>query len=44
MATTNGTNGVNGANGVNGHLPAHISAQEFSNTEFDYVICGGGTA
>lgn len=34
------TNGVNGA----GHLPAHISAEEFSKQEFDYIICGGGTA
>ena len=42
MATTNGVNGVNG---VNGHAPtAHVSADEFLNTDFDYVICGGGTA
>jgi choline dehydrogenase-like flavoprotein len=38
------TNGVNGVNGTNGHLPAHVTAQEFSQHEFDYLICGGGTA
>jgi choline dehydrogenase-like flavoprotein len=45
MATTNGVNGVSGANGVNGHTAtAHVSAEEFLKTDFDYVICGGGTA
>lgn len=32
-------------NGVNGHGPtAIISADDFTKQEFDYVICGGGTA
>ena len=48
MAATNGVNGVNGTNGtngVNGHGPsALVSAEEFLKTEYDYVICGGGTA
>ena len=39
MATTNGTNGVNGHAAT-----AHVSVDEFLKTDFDYVICGGGTA
>ena len=39
------TNGVNGVNGVNGHGPtAHVSVDDFLKQEYDYVICGGGTA
>jgi choline dehydrogenase-like flavoprotein len=39
------TSGTNGTNGVNGHhLSAHISADDFTKQDFDYVICGGGTA
>lgn len=38
------TNGVNGtANGH--HLPAlHTSAEDFLKHEYDYIVCGGGTA
>jgi hypothetical protein len=46
MASTNGnTNGTNGhTNGVNEHSGASIaSIEDFTNTEFDYLICGGGT-
>lgn len=35
---------TNGVNGANGHLPAHITPQEFSQQDYDYIICGGGTA
>lgn len=42
MAQTNGTNGTNGVNGH--HLDAHVSADEFSKQDFDYLVCGGGTA
>lgn len=48
---TNGTNGVNGhtnghTNGTNGHPPSGIcaSAEQFLDLEYDFVICGGGTA
>jgi choline dehydrogenase-like flavoprotein len=35
----------NGVNGVNGDAPtAHVSADEFRKTDFDYLVCGGGTA
>ena len=36
---------TNGVNGANGHAStAHVSVDEFLKTDFDYVICGGGTA
>lgn len=41
----NGANGVNGVNGVNGETAsAHVSAEDFVKQDYDYVICGGGTA
>jgi hypothetical protein len=55
MATNNGnTNGANGTNGINGHTNSTnganghsaspiCSIEEFTKTEFDYLICGGGT-
>jgi hypothetical protein len=39
------TNGVNGADGANGHQKsALVSGDEFASQDYDYVICGGGTA
>jgi choline dehydrogenase-like flavoprotein len=33
------------SNGVNGHAhTAHVSVDEFLKHDFDYIICGGGTA
>jgi hypothetical protein len=41
MSSTNGN--ANGANGVNGQSASPIcSIEEFTKTEFDYLICGGG--
>lgn len=36
MAATNGVNGT--------HKTAHVSVDEFLQKDYDYVICGGGTA
>lgn len=45
MAATNGVNSANGVNGVNGtQKSALVSVDEFTRQEYDYVICGGGTA
>lgn len=45
MATTNGVNGASHSNGINGSSKtAHVSVDEFLQTSYDYVICGGGTA
>lgn len=51
MSETNGHNGVNGhTNGVNGHangthLPAlSLSAEDFLQHSYDFIIVGGGTA
>ena len=39
MATTNGVNGANGT-----HKSALVAVDEFARQEYDYIICGGGTA
>lgn len=51
MATTNESNGTgnahvaDGANGSNGHsLSPLCSVEDFLSHDYDFVICGGGTA
>ena len=45
MAATNGVNGHHGTNGTNGtHKSALVTVDEFTAQEYDYLICGGGTA
>lgn len=41
---TNGHTNGNTNGHANGHLPAEADASSFASQEFDYVICGGGTA
>ena len=42
MAATNGTDDTKATNGA--QMSAHVTVDEFIQQNYDYIICGGGTA